>query len=123
MGLTICHATRRYSASATGGGQRTAQYRLDHVVPHEVFFETVFGRPIPSFAEARGSSSKRPIFSARSKGLPGSNSKPVNPSVTVYGNPPIRLAITGLPAAIASTDVMLRASWAIVGTSTISATR
>ncbi len=56
-------------------------------------------------------------------GSPGSQSRPVTPSLTVYGTPPIRLAMTGMPDAIASTDVMLSPSWAIVGTRQMSAAR
>ena len=56
-------------------------------------------------------------------GRPARRAGPVTPSLTVYGTPPIRLAITGMPAAIASTEVMLSPSWAIVGTRQISAAR
>ena len=45
----------------------------------------------------------------------------MTPSLTVNGRPPIRLAITGMPEAIASTDVRLKPSWAIVGTRQMSA--
>ncbi len=59
--------------------------------------------PFRPIAAARsGSSIRYPIFAAMSRGSPGSNSKPVSPSITTSGNPPRALATTGKAKAAAS---------------------
>ena len=102
--------------------QQRPEVPLDHILPNKVVFESFPPRQPHPPPQRRIIEQPRDLPGQVGR-VAGSNSKPVTPSVTVYGNPPMRLAMTGIPDAIASTDVRLSESWAIVGTRQISASR
>ena len=89
-------------AAARGPGVRGRRVRRAH--RRHVVFERAHGRnALPERAEQRrfsrpGAASAR----RRSVASPGSNSRPLTPSVTVSGMPPMRDATTGTPARNAS---------------------
>jgi hypothetical protein len=93
---------------------------FDHGWPGEVGFE-----PAPagiSHLFAQGGIVQQPCDLPRQVGGVARREKQAGHSIADgYGTPPIRLATTGTPLAIASTDVMLKPSCAIVGTRQISA--
>jgi hypothetical protein len=93
---------------------------LDDHVPGELLLEAAPPRQPQPLSQLRVVEQRFQLV-REIAGIPRLAQQPtVAPSATVYGSPPMRLATTGLPAAIASTDVRLSPSWATVGTTVTS---